>query len=245
MSTELIHPSLSFASGFRWRNLLPDNIVTAGRVPIRGLAGFVLAWAVLLLILKFLPLPTGLSSSGKAPLAIMVWAGIIWISEALPVAVSGLLIPMLLVLTNAVTPLSKAANGFTNPVVFLCLVAFIFSAIVQVAGLDRKIALGLLDRIKVKTVNGVIWSLFVVNLVLSFVLPAANARTATLLPVVNGLTSFFGNTEQEHNAKKSNCDSSLGVWLHDQRYVHLDRTSSQYGYHGPVCQRTQTPHFLS
>ena len=130
----------------------------------------------------------------------MAWAGIIWISEALPVAVSGLLIPMLLVLTNAVTPLPKAANGFTNPVVFLCLVAFIFSAIMQVAGLDRKIALGLLDRIKVKTVNGVIWSLFAVNLVLSFVVPSANARAATLLPVVNGLTSFFGNTDQERNA---------------------------------------------
>ncbi len=203
MSNAFTQPSFSFPPGFHWRNLLPGNLAAAGRAPKRAFAGFVLAWTALLLILDFLPLPAGLSPSGKATLAIMAWAGIIWISEALPVAVSGLLIPMLLVLTNAVTPLPKAANGFTNPVVFLCLVAFIFSAIMQVAGLDRKIALGLLDRIKVKTVNGVIWSLFAVNLVLSFVVPAANARAATLLPVVNGLTSFFGNTEQEHNAKKA------------------------------------------
>ena len=200
MSNELVQPSFGFAPAFRGLNLL---LTASGRSTAKAFAGFVLAWAVLFLILQCLPLPAGLSPSGKATLAIMAWAAIIWISEALPVAVSGLLIPMLLVLTNAVTPLSKAANGFANPVVFLCLAAFIFSAIMQVAGLDRTIALGLLDKIKVKTVNGLIWAMFAVNLVLSFVVPAANARAATLLPVVNGLTSFFGQTEQERNAKKA------------------------------------------
>src|SRR6185295_5551048 len=90
-----------------------------------------------------------------------------------------------------------------TPVVFLCLSAFIFAAIMQAAGLDRRIALSLLHAMKVKTVNGVIWAMFVVNMVLSLIIPAANARAATLLPVINGITNFFGDSDQERKGKKA------------------------------------------
>jgi sodium-dependent dicarboxylate transporter 2/3/5 len=101
---------------------------------------------------------------------------------------------MLLAMTGAVNPFPKAASGFGTPVVFLCLAAFIFAAVMQAAGLDRRIALGLLHKLKVRTVNGVIWAMFAANLVLSLIIPAANARAATLLPVVNGITEMFGDT---------------------------------------------------
>lgn len=169
----------------------------------KSLAGFILAWLALLFILKFLPLPAGLTEPGRATLAVMVWAAIIWVTEALPVAVSGLLIPALLVLTQAIPGLNKAAGGFTNPVVFLCLSAFIFSALMQLAGLDKRLALAILDKLKVKTVNGLIWALFGVNFLLCFIVPAANARAATMLPVVNGISRLFGETEAERAAKKA------------------------------------------
>src|SRR5207249_12079785 len=104
----------------------------------------------------------------------MAWACLTWIFEAIPVGVSGLLIPMLLVVTGAVKPFSAAASGFVSPVAFLCLAAFIFAAIMQAAGLDRRLALSLLHGLKATTVNGVIWAMFAVNLVLSFIIPAAN-----------------------------------------------------------------------
>jgi len=73
----------------------------------------------------------------------------------------------------------------------------------QAAGLDRRIALGLLNKVKVKTVNGVIWAMFGANILLSFIIPAANARAATLLPVVNGITKLFGDTPEEQAGKKA------------------------------------------
>ena len=207
MSHEIAQPQAAFApKSPRPAPLLaflPGYATLQNGTAFKAFTGFVLAWAVLFFILKGLPLPAGMTVAGKATLAVMAWAAIIWISEALPVAVSGLLIPMLLVLSNAIPGLAKAASGFTNPVVFLCLVAFIFSAIMQIAGLDRRIALGILDKVRVKTVNGLIWTMFGVNLVLCFIVPAANARAATLLPVVNGLTGFFGDSERERNAKKA------------------------------------------
>jgi anion transporter len=67
----------------------------------------------------------------------------------------------------------------------------------------------MLNRLKVQTVNGVIWAMFAVNMVLSLIIPAANARAATLLPVVNGITRFFGDTERERNGKKAIVIQSL------------------------------------
>lgn len=179
------------------------NIIATGLNPRKTLLGFVLAWGLFFLILYGMPTPEGLSVAGKATLAVMVWACTMWIFEAVPVGISGLLIPMLLVMTNATRPFPKAADGFTTPVVFLCLCAFIFAAIMQAAGLDRRIALSLLHSMKVKTVNGVIWAMFAVNMVLSLIIPAANARAATLLPVINGITDFFGDSEAECNGKKA------------------------------------------
>jgi len=179
------------------------NIEAQGQSPKKALIGFFLAWALFFYILWVMPTPQGLPPAGKATLAVMVWACTMWIFEAMPVGISGLLIPMLLVMTNAIKPFPRAAEGFTTPVVFLCLAAFLFAAIMQAAGLDRRIALSLLKWMKVKTVNGVIWAMFVVNIVLSFIIPAANARAATLLPVINGITNFFGDTEAERNGKKA------------------------------------------
>jgi len=189
-------PSVFFE---RWK----ENIRQSGRSPAKVIAGFVGAWLTFALILYVLPRPAGLSAAGQATLAVMVWACVMWITEAIPAGVSGLLIPMLLAMTGAARPFPVAASGFTTPVVFLCLAAFLFAAVMQAAGLDRRIALTLLGKARVKTVNGVIWAMFCANMVLSLIIPAANARAATLLPVVNGITRFFGDTPEERDAKKA------------------------------------------
>ncbi len=194
--TEGSASTLGFLQQFR------ANIAAAGLPPNKTLIGFAIAWVLFFLILG-MAAPQGLSPAGKATLAVMVWACTMWIFEAIPVGISGLLIPTLLVMTDAIKPFSKAADGFTTPVVFLCLSAFIFAAIMQAAGLDRRIALSLLNWMRVKTVNGVIWAMFAVNMALSLIIPAANARAATLLPVINGITNFFGDSQHESNGKKA------------------------------------------
>lgn len=180
-----------------------ENIRESGRSPAKSIFGFVLAWSVFFLIIWVMPTPDGLTDAGKATLAVVAWASIMWIFESIPVGITGILIPMLLVMGGAVEKFPKAASGFTTPVVFLCLAAFLFAALMQAAGLDRRIALSLLHKVKVKTVNGVIWVMFGANLLLSLIIPAANARAATLLPVVNGITKLFGDTPEEQAGKKA------------------------------------------
>lgn len=187
---------------------LTNNIRASGRNPTRVLGGFVAAWAMFALILGVFPIPEGLKPEGMAVLAIVVWASLMWVSEAMPVGITGISIPLLLILTHALPwvkgpPLEQVFVGFTRHVVWLVLFAFLVGAIMQLLKLDRRIALGILDKIKASNVGRVIWGFFGVNVILSFFIPAAVARSATVMPIIQGVTNLLGDSEREQDAKKA------------------------------------------
>jgi solute carrier family 13 (sodium-dependent dicarboxylate transporter), member 2/3/5 len=190
------------------RQYLANNIRASGKNPAGVIAGFVGAWIAFALIAWALPLPNGLSPEGKMVLAIVAWASIMWVSEAMPVGVTGIAIPLLLILTKGIAwtdgnpPMAAAFAGFTNEVVWLCLFAFIVGAFLQLLKLDRRIALAILDTVKASTAGRVVWGFFGVNLVLALFVPAANARSATLLSIVDGVAKLLGDTEEERAARK-------------------------------------------
>ncbi len=185
------------------------NIEATGRNPARVLIGFALAWIAFALIMWVLPAPEGLKREGMMVLAIVVWASIMWVAEAMPVGITGIGIPTLLIITHALPwdkgkpPLSAVFSGFTSHVVWLLLFALMIGAIMQLLKLDRRIALAILDKVKASNVGRVIWGFFGVNLVLSFLIPAAVARSATLLPIIQGVTDLLGDSEKEREAKKA------------------------------------------
>lgn len=196
-----------------------NNIEQSGRNPKRVVIGFLAAWIMFALILWVFPRPDGLNANGMAVLAVVVWASIMWVSEALPVGITGISVPTLLILTHGIPwiekkgklipPMNVVFSGFTKHVVWLCLFAFLVGAIMQLLKLDRRIALGILDKIKASSVGRVIWGMFFVNVVLAFLIPAANARAATLLPVVKGITNLLGDSPEEKEAKKAIIIQSL------------------------------------
>lgn len=192
-----------------------SNIEASGRNPVRVLGGFASAWILFFLLCFVIPAPEGLSREGMAVLGIVVWASIMWVSEALPVGITGISIPLLLILTRGIPwadgkpPMGTVFSGFTGHVVWLCLFAFFVGALMQLLKLDRRVALSILNRMKASSVGRVIWGMFFVNIVMAFLIPAANARAATLLPVVKGITNLLGDTPEEQEAKKAIVIQSL------------------------------------
>ena len=192
------------SNGNKWYlRYLPQTMVEnarkAGVNPNTAFPGFVLAWIAFFVILNLPPL-AGLKPQGQDAAAVAVWAVIIWITEAIPVGVSGLLIPLLLVLTNAQTQMPLAFSGFTNKNAFLVLGSFIFAAIMQSVGLDRRIALSILNRVKPK-VDQIIKGLVGVNLALGVIIPAAVTRSAVNLPIVKGIMDLFDDTPEGNRAR--------------------------------------------
>ena len=192
-----------------------DNVVRNGRSPLRVFGGFCLAWVVFLLFWTVLPPLPGLTPEGMSVLGIVLWASIMWVSEAMPVGITGISIPTLLLITQAIPwkngkpPMAVIFAGFTDHVIWLCLFAFLVGAVMQLVRLDKRIALGILARFKASDAGRVIWGMFFVNIVLGFLVPAANARAATLLPVIQGVCNLMGNSPEEREAKKAIVIQSL------------------------------------
>lgn len=192
-----------------------DNVKRNGHNSIRVFGGFCLAWTLFFVFWTVLPPFSGLTPQGMSVLGIVLWASIMWVSEAMPVGITGISIPTLLLISQALPwnngkpPMTVIFAGFTNHVIWLCLFAFLIGAVMQLVRLDKRIALGILAKLKASSIGRVIWGMFFVNIVLGFLVPAANARAATLLPVVQGICNLLGNTPEERNAKKAIVIQSL------------------------------------
>lgn len=176
------------------------SAVEWGKPGLKVILGFVSAWLLFFLILA-LPAPEGMNPLAMSTLAVVVWSVVIWVTEAMPVGVTGLIIPMLLLVTGALPKMPQAFAGYTAHTTFLCLGAFIFSAMMQICGLDRRISIACLDFFKVTTANQLIRAMFVNNFILAILIPATAARGATLLPIVKGFLGVFNNSPAEQRAK--------------------------------------------
>jgi solute carrier family 13 (sodium-dependent dicarboxylate transporter), member 2/3/5 len=93
---------------------------------------------VVLVALLALPI-SGLSPQAHRMAAIMVMVIVLWVSEALPMAVTAVLGPMLAVIFG-VAPARAALAGFADPIIFLFIGSFMLAEAMFVHGVDRRIA---------------------------------------------------------------------------------------------------------
>ena len=169
---------------------------------------FPVALAVALVVafaIDLMPLPAGLSESGQRTLAILAFAVIVWLTEALDYAVSAVLIAALLALALGNAPvgddpkvllgtaraLGKALSGFSNSALALVGSALFLSVALTATGLDRRIAYRTLDLVGTSA-KGVLIGTIAVNIVLSFMVPSTTARAACVVPIMTGMIVAFG-----------------------------------------------------
>lgn len=103
----------------------------------RRSAGLVVAPALFLAVLLW-PMP-GLPPQAHRLAAIMAMVVALWITEALPMAVTALLGPVLAVVLR-VAPAREAFSAFADPIIFLFIGSFILAEAMFVHGLDRRVA---------------------------------------------------------------------------------------------------------
>lgn len=110
---------------------------------IRASVGAVLA-PIVLLGLLITPMP-GLSPEAQRLTAIAAMTVVLWISEAIPLAVTAILAPSLAVVFD-VAPAKQVFAPFAHPLIFLFIGGFILAEALSVHGFDRRAALWLLTR---------------------------------------------------------------------------------------------------
>ena len=167
-------------------------------------AGLFAALAALVAIL-LLPPATGLPAAGQVMLAILAFAVIVWMTEALDYAVSAVVIGALMIFLLAYAPdvakpggadmgtvaaLNLALSGFSSSAVALVAAACFIAAAMTATGLDRRIALAVLSKVDAKT-NHIVIGAMVVGFLLSFIVPSTTARVACLMPIMIGFILAF------------------------------------------------------
>jgi anion transporter len=184
---------------------LPPQAATepsgGGLLKRAGLAGALAA----LVVIVMLPTPQGLPVAGQVMLAVLAFAVIVWMTEALDYAVSAVVIGALMIFLLAYAPdaakpagpdmgtaaaLNLALSGFSSSAVALVAAACFIAAAMTATGLDRRIALVVLSRVDART-NSIVIGAMVVGFLLSFIVPSTTARVACLMPIMMGFILAF------------------------------------------------------
>jgi sodium-dependent dicarboxylate transporter 2/3/5 len=120
----------------------------------------------------------------RAGLALFVLIGSLWMTQALPLSISALMVPLLAVLTGLMG-VREALAPFAHPIIFLFLGGFALAAALQRHGLDRALALAVLRLAGGHRVRAVLL-LFGLTALLSMWI-SNTACAAMMLPLARGL----------------------------------------------------------
>ena len=128
------------------------------------------------------PTPDGLTPQGQRALAVMALAVVLWATETVPIAVTGIVGIVLLVLVKGVPGVEEALYGFGQPVTYFLVGILTLGLAVQRSGLAERMAVYL-----IQLAGGSPRLLYVQMLVsfaaLTFALPSASTRGVIMVHV--------------------------------------------------------------
>lgn len=133
-------------------------------------------------ILVAAPAPDGLPESGKRVLAVAILAIALWCTEAVPAAVTGLILIVGLVVSGGVPGFREALSGFSDPVVYFLIGVLTIGLAVAQSGLAERVARFFLRRSRGSS-GSLYRQLLLAFPLLTVILPSATTRTAILVHV--------------------------------------------------------------
>ena len=142
-------------------------------------------------LLKFLPF----APKENAGLALLGFIAVLWLSEALHVTITALLVPLLAIALNLVTT-KQALATFSDPTIFLFFGGFALATALHMQKLDKMIANKIMTLAQGNLLIAVIY-LFLITAFLSMWM-SNTATAAMMLPLAMGILSQM-DREKEHN----------------------------------------------
>lgn len=146
--------------------------------------------AILFTGLLVIRLPGDLSPEGQRVLAVMGMAVALWITQAFPLAVTGLLAVILLVLIRGVPNVETALIGFSSPVAYFLIGVLAIGLAAKKSGLAEHAA-----RVFMSKARGNPRLLFIQMIasfpVMAFLMPSATTRNAILVHIYEKVLSTW------------------------------------------------------
>lgn len=152
---------------------------------------FLLDIVLFFLLLKFLPF----NPKENAGLALLAFIAVLWLTEALHVTITALLVPLLAIALNLVTT-KQALVAFADPTIFLFFGGFALATALHMQKLDKMIANKIMSLARGHLFTAMIY-LFSITAFLSMWM-SNTATAAMMLPLAMGILSQM-DREKEHN----------------------------------------------
>lgn len=149
--------------------------------------GIPLAIGLFILVL-LVPTP-GLSFSGHAAIALLVFAVIMWATEALHLAVTSLIILFVQPIIQ-VASFTNAVIGFANPIIFLMIGGFIIAEAIRKSGLAQRFTYVMLNKLGTTPNRSLFVTVFSTGLLSAFIENVV--AFAMLLPIVKQIIPMMG-----------------------------------------------------
>ncbi|WP_262175229.1 SLC13 family permease [Haloarcula laminariae] len=156
------------------------------------------------------PSPSGLSLAGQYTLSTMFFAGFLWVTGALPLAVTALSIPVLLTATGVYDDMDAALTGFADHLIFLFMAGFMLANALQKYDIDRRIALYTMAKMG-SSPRRLIGAVMISTAGLSMWV-SNTATTAMMTPIAVGvLTQVLGSESVAAVGDESPDDAASGA----------------------------------
>ena len=136
------------------------------------------------------PNPEGLTDRGQRALAVMAAAVVLWATETLHIAVTGMVGIVLLVLVDAVDDVEAALYGFAQPVTYFLVGILTLGLAVHRSGLAERLAVYLI-RFAGGSPRKLYFQMLVSFAALTFVLPSASTRGAIMVHVYEQVLGYW------------------------------------------------------
>lgn len=143
---------------------------------------------IVAIIIMILPLP-GLSGSGHMALALLAFAVIMWVSEALHLAVTSIIILFIQPILG-ITSFENVAIGFANPILFLMIGGFIIAEGIRKSGLVERLTYAMLNKFGTTSSRGLFVSVFSTGILSAWIENVV--AFALVLPIIKEIVDLMG-----------------------------------------------------
>jgi len=178
---------------------ITGGLKTNINLKVIGIPLAIIAYIVIMLI----PTP-GLSFAGHSALALLIFAIVMWVTEALHLAVTSLLLLFIQPIIG-VASFGNAVIGFANPIIFLMIGGFIIAEAIRKSGLAARLTYNMLNRLGTTPDRSIFVAVWSTGLLSAFIENVV--AYAMLLPIIKEIIPLMGVKNPENG--QSNFSKSM------------------------------------
>lgn len=158
---------------------------------------------IVAIIIMLIPLD-GLSHAGHMAIALLAFAIIMWVTEAVHLAVTSMIILFIQPILGIAT-FTNAVIGFANPIIFLMIGGFVIAEGIRQSGLVGRLTYFLLDKVGTTSTRGLFVSVFSTGILSAWIENVV--AFALVLPIIKEIVQLMECENPEEG--KSNFAKSM------------------------------------